>query len=299
MSWTLEVEQPFGDERIIRCYVLHNGLRAIIVADDSAPIFSYQTWLGVGSRDEQRGRSGMAHFFEHLMFGETEAVPRGEFDRLIEGRGGDNNAATWNEWTYYRTSLPASDLDLAARLESDRMRHLILEDQQIEIEREVVLSERKERIDDDLDGFLDETLCRLAFTEHPYGRPTIGWAEDIRGLSKPDIQAFYRTFYAPNNAVLVLCGDIDEENALAVLDRYYGDMEPAEITRAPLASEPEQRAERRLVVNRPVGADRIAMGYKVPGQSDSDWVVLELIAGVLSGAPSARAYRRLVVDTQM
>jgi zinc protease len=298
MRWTLDVEHALG-RQTIRRYRWPNGLRLILLADRGAPIFSYQTWFRVGSRNEQPGRTGMAHFFEHLMFNETETLGRGQLDRLIEATGGDNNAATWTDWTYYRTSLPARDLELAVRIESERMQRLVLEDEQIEAEREVVTNERLERVEDDVDGFLDEKLYELAFTVHPYRWPTIGWMDDIRNLAKPDIHAFYRTYYKPSSATIVLVGDVDERTALGLIDRYYGDIPAADLPAEPRVIEPEQQAERRQRFAKPVQADRLMVGYKAPGQGDPDWAVLEFIAALLAGGPSSRLYRRLVIDTEM
>ena len=155
----------------------------------------------------------MAHLFEHLMFGQTESLPPGEFDRLVERTGGESNAATWVDWTYYKLSLPARDLALGVRLEAERMQHLVLEPTPVEAERDVVTNERRERVEDDVDGWLDEQLMAHAFTVHPYRWPTIGWMEDIRALALPEIRAFYRTWYAPNNATIVCVGDFDDERA--------------------------------------------------------------------------------------
>jgi zinc protease len=298
MRWTLDAEHALG-HRTIRRYVWPNGLRLILLADPSAPIFSYQTWFRVGSRNEQPGRTGMAHFFEHLMFNETEHLAPGQLDRMIEAAGGDNNAATWTDWTYYRTSLPARDLELAVRIESERMQRLVLEDKQIEAEREVVTNERLERVEDDVEGFLDEKLYELAFTVHPYRWPTIGWMDDIRSLSKPDIHAFYRTYYAPSSATIVLVGDVEEAAALGLVDRYYGAIPAATVPAEPSQAEPEQAAERRHRFAKPVHADRLLVGYKAPGQGHPDWPVLDFIAAILCGAPSSRLYRRLVVETEI
>ena len=190
--------------------------------DPSAPVFAYQTWFAVGSRHEREGITGIAHLFEHLMFNQTETHPPGEFDRLIETAGGDTNAATWVDWTYYRDNLPKAELQLAVELEADRMAHLTLGETQVESEREVVANERRFRVEDDVDGFLNEELYKAAFTTHPYHWPTIGWMRDIEAISIDDCRAFYRTYYAPNNATVVLVGDVDEEAALELIDEHYG-----------------------------------------------------------------------------
>ncbi len=299
MSWTLDAEQALGNSLRIRRFIRSNGLRLVLLCDPAAPVFSYQTWYDVGSRDEQVGATGMAHFFEHLMFGETSTHPEGEFDRLIEEVGGDNNAATWTDWTSYRTSLPSKELDLAVRLESDRMRNLTLSDEQLRTEREVVMSERRERVDDDIDGLLDEQLNALAYRVHPYRWPTIGWMEDIHDLAKVDVQRFYDTFYAPNNATIVLVGDVDEARALDAIARHYGDIPASARPERAAIQEPEQTQERHMAIVRPVNAERLVAGYKIPGQGHPDWAVLDFISALLCGGPSSRLYHKLVVDLQM
>lgn len=299
MTWTLDAEYALGQALRVRRFVWPNGLRVLLLRDRAAPIFSYQTWFRVGSRNERPGATGMAHFFEHLMFGETANQPAGAFDSYIEQAGGDNNAATWTDWTFYRTSLPKSELRLAAALESDRMRHLALTDEQVETERGVIISERKERVDDDVDGFLDERLNALAFQAHPYGWPTIGWMDDIRALSRSDMHAFYRTYYAPNNATIVLVGDVEEAQALDVIAEHYGDIPPAALPEVAAADEPVQTEERVLLLHKPVSAERLLVGYKVPGQGHPDWAVLDFIAALLCAGPSSRLTRALKVDAQV
>ncbi len=178
-------EHAFGRRKLDKL-VLQNGLTVIVLCDASAPVVSVHVWYRVGSRHERPGKTGIAHLFEHLMFNQTEHLAAGEFDRLMEAAGGDTNAATWVDWTFYRDSLPASQLDLALRLEADRMQYLTLDEHQVESEREVVANERRYRVDDDVEGFLGERLFALAFEGHPYGWPTIGWMEDIHALTIED-----------------------------------------------------------------------------------------------------------------
>jgi len=161
-------EHPFGASLVVRLHQLENGLKVILLRDPAAPVFAYQTWFAVGSRHEREGTTGIAHLFEHLMFNQTESLAPGEFDRKLEAVGGETNAATWVDWTYYRDNLPRGELELAVRLESDRMAHLVLGNEQVESEREVVANERRFRVEDDVDGFLSEELYKLAFTTHPY-----------------------------------------------------------------------------------------------------------------------------------
>ena len=298
MSWTLELEQPFAS-MVIRRYRWPSGLKLVIAPDHAADIFSYQTWLGVGSRNERKGHTGIAHLFEHLLFSCPTSIPAGEFDRRIEACGGDTNAATWADWTYYRTSLPARDLELAIRLEADRMSNLHLASELIEAEREVVLNERLEHVDNDVDGYLDEQLFHTAFTHHPYGTPTIGWLDDIRALTRDEIRSFYATHYVPNNATIVVVGAVEPDRLLDLVARHYGELEPATMPSAEIATEPEQRGPRRVALARPVTADRLVVGYKAPPQSHPDWIALEFLSSVLSSGPSARLNRALIVDRQL
>jgi zinc protease len=297
-SWQLEAEATAGRGLTVRRFRLDNGLGLIAAVDRRAPIVALQTWYRVGSRHERPGATGMAHLFEHLMFGQTEQLPPGEFDRLVERTGGESNAATWVDWTYYKLSLPARDLTLGIRLEAERMQHLVLESAPVEAERDVVTNERRERVEDDVDGWLDEQLMALAFTQHPYRWPTIGWMEDIRALSLPDIRAFYRTWYAPNNATIVCVGDFDERALLDCVAAHYGAIPAAIIPELPRIEEPPQTRERVARAPKPIATDRLLIGYKVPGQDDPDWVVLEILATLLAGCPSARLYRRLVIERE-
>lgn len=297
-TWQLEAEAPAGRGVTARRYRLGNGLGLIAAIDRRAPIVALQTWYRVGSRHERPGATGMAHLFEHLMFGQTESLPPGEFDRLVERTGGESNAATWVDWTYYRLSLPARDLELGIKLESERMQHLVLEHEPVESERDVVTNERRERVEDDVDGWLDEQLMAQAFTQHPYRWPTIGWMEDIRALALPDIRAFYRTWYAPNNATIVCVGDFDDEKLRELIAQYYGHIEPAQLPAAPRVVEPEQMKERIVRAPKPIATDRLLVGYKAPGQDDPDWAALEIVSTLLAGCPSARLYRRLVIEQE-
>jgi zinc protease len=295
--WQLEAEAIAGGVTARR-FRLHSGLGLIAAVDRHAPIVALQTWYRVGSRHERAGATGMAHLFEHLMFGQTENLPPGEFDRLVERTGGESNAATWVDWTYYRLSLPARDLPLGVRLEAERMQHLVLEPAPVEAERNVVTNERRERVEDDVDGWLDEQLMAQAFTLHPYRWPTIGWMEDIRALTLPDIRAFYRTWYAPNNATIVCVGDFDERVLLDLIATHYAAIPPAMLPVVPNIVEPEQTHERVVRAPKPIATDRLLIGYKAPGQDEADWAALEIVATMLAGCPSARLHRRLVIERE-
>lgn len=297
----LITEHPFGSGGLVaRMYRMPNQLRVLLLSDSSAPVFAYQTWFRVGSRHEIAGKTGIAHLFEHLMFNETENLKHGEFDRLIELQGGNTNAATWVDWTYYQDDLPKSELAMIVRLEADRMAHLVVKREQVETERGVVMSERRLRVEDDVDGFMSEELYRLAFDKgHPYHAPTIGWMRDIKRLGLRDAVAFYRTYYAPNNALIVVVGDIDETETLRLIGEHYGAIEPQEIPPEPAVPAQAQTTERRALFHKPVTTDKLLMGYKAPGFTDIDHVRLDFLNELLLGGHSSSIYRDLVVEKEI
>jgi zinc protease len=293
-------QHPFGAGGLVaRMFRLDNGLKVILVRDPSAPVFAYQTWFAVGSRHEREGITGIAHLFEHLMFNQTEHHPPGELDRMIETAGGDTNAATWVDWTYYRDNLPRAELPLAVELEADRMAHLTLGETQVESEREVVANERRYRVEDDVDGFLNEELYKLAFEVHPYHWPTIGWMRDIESITIEDCHTFYRTYYAPNNATVVIVGDVEEAAALELVDAHYGKIPAQTIPADGATPEPEQSSERRASWQKPVTADKLRIGYKSPPLGHADHAALEVASEILFGGNSSRLHRRLIVDTEV
>jgi len=280
-------------------YELANGLRIIVMEDHSAPVVAYHTWFRVGSRHEVEGKTGLAHLFEHLMFNETVNLKSGEFDRKLELAGAHANAATWNDWTYYHEDLPASQLGLVVALESERMHNLVLRAPQLRSEKEVVANERRFRVDDDVDGTINELLYRHAFDVHPYHHPTIGWMDDILGFTLEDCRLFYRTYYSPNNATIIIVGDIDTKRVLRQIDRAYGALRPAQIPAERAVAEPTMTTERRVRLSRATPTARLTIGYRAPALADPDHAALSILADALFGGRSARFYRRLVNDREL
>jgi zinc protease len=296
----LLAEFPFGEGgQTVARYALGNGLRVLLLADRRAPVLSYHTWYRVGSKHEKPGKTGLAHLFEHLMFNETKHVPRGQLDRLIESAGGETNAATWVDWTHYQSELPASELPLIVRLEADRMQHLVLRKPQVTSEKEVVANERRFRVDDDIEGQVNELLYATAFPHHPYGWPTIGWMPDIESFTPEDCERFYKTYYAPNNATLIVAGDFDEEDVLGLIQRHYGKIPAARIPRFTTPRAPTQRRERYLELRLPTPAPKLALGYYAPSFGHVDYPALALASEVLFGGRSSRLFARLVRDEEL
>jgi zinc protease len=290
---------PFGEEgdgsRLsVRGYRLGNGLSISMLVDRAAPVVSYHTWFRVGSRDERVGKTGLAHLFEHLMFKETKNHAAGEFDRRMELAGAESNAATWTDWTYYYENLPRRELELAVRLESDRLENLVLSDEQLASEKDVVANERRYTVDDDVEGSAHEALWARAFREHPYRWPTIGRMEDIEGFTLEDCLGFYRTWYAPNNALLIIAGDVDEREALALVQDCYGRLPPSRLPRRGKRVEPRQRRERRQVLALPTDTEKLLLGYHGPAYGDPAHAVMVVLSDILSGGRSSRLHRRLV-----
>lgn len=283
----------------MRRHRLPNGLTVLALVDHTAPVISYQTWFKVGSRDERRGKTGLAHLFEHLMFNETRSLAHGEFDRRIEDAGGETNASTWVDWTHYHSDVPASELAVMVELEADRMANLVLRKPQLESEREVVQNERRFRVEDDVEGIASEVMYATAFTRHPYGHPTIGWKRDIAGFTTTDCRRFYRTYYAPNNAVLCVAGDFDERRLLQRVRTHYGKLRAARVSRRAFRREPEQHRERTRVLRRPTPTEKIALGYHAPAFGHLDHAALSVLNDLLIGSRSSRLFRRLVEDTDL
>lgn len=280
-------------------YRLGNGLEAIVWEDHTAPVFAYQTWFRVGSRHDPAGRSGIAHLFEHLMFKATKTRAEGEYDRVMEKHGGQTNAATWVDWTYYKAKLPRWELGLVTELEADRMEHLALSSDMLEREREVVVNERLMRVDNDPEGLLSERTYREAFRVHPYGVPTIGWMEDIRRISLDDCLAFYRTHYAPNNATIVVVGDVTTAAVLETIRAHYGHI-PAQVVPAEVTPpEPAQHDERRLTLHLPLSAPRLVKAWKAPPSGTAAHAALEVLNEILVGGESSRLERRLVEELEL
>jgi zinc protease len=297
-KWTLDGSVPFGDT-VVNRYRLGNGLTALLLVDRSAPVVSYFTWFRVGSRHERPGKTGLAHLFEHLMFNETEGLKAGEFDRKLEENGAESNAATWVDWTYYYESLPADRLGLAIKLESERMARLVLREPQVVSEKEVVANERRYRVDDDVEGTANELLYKSAFTKHPYHWPTIGWMEDIQGFTPEDCVDFYRTFYSPNNAIIVIVGDLNEAGTLTKLRDAYGGIPSATLPVEDTHPEPPQLEERRHTIKKPTATEKIMIGYHGPALGDADHPHLTVLNEVLFGGRASRLHRELVIEKEL
>jgi len=278
---------------------LDNGLRVLLLEDHRSPIVSFQVWYRVGSRNEQRGATGIAHFLEHMMFKGTPTRGPKQFARLVEENGGQDNAFTSQDVTSYFVDIAADKLDLVIELEADRMRHLLLDAKQIASEREVVIEERRTRTEDDPGGFLGEEVSSIAFKAHPYGYPIIGWMEDIKRITPAEIRAFYQTYYIPNNAMVVAVGAFQAPAALEKIRRSFGRIPRGRTPPPVLAVEPPQNGERRVTVRKEAELPIVYLGWHVPNQRSDDAPALEVLSTILSGGRASRLYRDLVYQRQL
>ncbi|MXS80271.1 zinc protease [Nitrosomonas eutropha] len=287
-------------------YLLDNGLKLVIKEDHRSPVVIQQVWYKAGSMDEVNGTTGVAHALEHMMFKGTDSVPTGEFSRRIAAVGGKENAFTSSDYTAYYQQLHQRHLPMAMELESDRMHNLRLTQEEFAKEIQVVMEERRLRTDDQAHALLYEKLMATAFQAHPYRRPIIGWMNDLEHMQVSDAQDWYKRWYAPNNAVLVVVGDVDPESVLALAKKYYGRFSAGKIPslseRKPQI-EPPQIGIKRLVVKAPAKLPHLIMGYKVPVLKDpkNDWepYALTILAEVLDGNAAARLNKALVRETRV
>ena len=298
-AWPAPAAELARSTEAVVATTLDNGLRVLLLEDHRSPIVTVQTWYRVGSRNEARGATGIAHFLEHLMFRGTAKYGPGVFARLVERNGGQDNAFTSQDVTSYYVNLAADRLDLVLDLEADRMHNLLLDPKIITSEREVVIEERRTRTEDDPGGFLGEEVSATAFRAHPYGQPIIGWPTDLKRITPEEIRAFYRTYYVPNNALLVVVGDFKTADALAKVKATFGPIPRGAEPPPVLAVEPSQNGERRVTVQKPAELPIVYLGYPVPNQKSADAAPLELLSVILAGGRSSRLYRDLVHDRQL
>lgn len=272
----------------VTSYMLENGMEVVVIEDHRAPIVTHMVWYRVGAADEPLGKSGIAHFLEHLMFKGTAAVPDGTFSEVIEANGGDDNAFTSQDYTAYYQQVAADRLPLMMEMEADRMRGLILDDDAMLTERDVVLEERALRTDSDPGALFSEQRTAAQFLNHPYGTPVIGWLDEVNALTLQDALDFYEVFYAPNNAILVVAGDVEPEAVLALAKQHYAPLAPSETIRKRVRpQEPPQRAERRLTYRDPrVASPYMIRSYLAPNRqagNQAQAAALSLLADVLGG----------------
>ena len=282
---------------------LKNGLRVIVKEDRRAPTVVQMVWYRIGSMDEVDGASGVAHVLEHMMFKGTPTVGPGEFNKLVAAAGGKDNAFTSRDYTAYFQQVPREQLAEMMRLEADRMRHLTVDPKEFEQEIKVVMEERRMRTDDNPQSRLFEQMNAVAFQAHPYRRPIIGWMNDLENMSAADAKAWYDQWYVPNNAYVVIVGDVDHREVFALAEKYYGALEGRALPARKPQVEPAQDGTRRVNVKAPAELPVLIMGYKAPVLHDVDKDVdpyaLQMLAAILDGHDAARFNKKLVREDKV
>ncbi|MEQ8965110.1 MAG: pitrilysin family protein [Azospirillaceae bacterium] len=284
-------------------FTLDNGLQVVVVTNRLAPVVSHMIWYRAGSADEPAGKSGVAHVLEHMMFQGTEEVPDGQFSRIVARNGGNDNAFTSSDFTAYWQNVAADRLELVMELEADRMTGLALDPQDFATERDVVIEERKQRIDNDPASRLGEQMSAALWRNHPYGTPIIGWQEELERLELADLQAFYDRWYAPNNAVLIVTGDVDAETVRPLAERFYGPIPAEDVPSRTRPPEPDFRSETRVVlrdadVRQPLWRRYYAAPSYATAEGDTAYA-LEVLSEILGGGSTSRLYTALVVEDRI
>jgi len=301
-SLTARVEEPVAPvpgRELVRAATLSNGLKIVVWPVHDIPNVALYNWVRAGSRNEAPGITGLAHFFEHMMFNGTTRRQPGEFDRQMEAQGGANNAFTSDDVTVYQDWFPRNALELVFDLESDRVANLAFTPQVVESERGVVYSERRLRVEDNNQGMLSEQVQAAAFVAHPYRFPTIGWPADIQSWRIEDLQTFFKTYYAPNNLTLVLAGDLVPERVFELARGYFESIPQQPAPQPVRAQEPEQVGERRIVMQRKAQTPLLQYAYKAPAASDPRGPAVSLLLSILVDGDSSRLHRLLVEERQL
>lgn len=301
LGWLPATASADGDAVVEK--ILGNGMKVVVKPDHRAPVVVSQVWYRAGSMDESYGTTGVAHVLEHMMFKGTEAVPSGEFSKRIAAVGGRENAFTSRDHTAYFQTLRKEELPLAMRLEADRMANLTLSAEEFAKEINVVMEERRLRTEDSPQALLYEKLMSVAYKSHPYRHPVIGWMDDLKQMTVEDARRWYQAWYAPNNATLVVVGDVDPATVFALADQYYGVIpaRPLPVRKQP--GEPEPDGYKSVVLKAPAKLPEVSMVWATPRLENpaEDWqpYALEVLAGVLDGHDSARLPRALVKEQRL
>jgi zinc protease len=280
-------------------YQLKNGLVLLVHEDHTMPIISYQQWFRVGSSHEKPGRTGLAHFFEHLMFKGTKKYPKGEIDKVIQLNGGSNNAFTTEDYTGYYTNLPSDKIELIIDIESDRMRNLLFDEAEINNEREVVKEERRMRYENGVYGPLFELIRHTIYKTNEYRWPVIGYMADLNATKTEELKEFYNRYYAPNNAVVVVAGDVSASRVKSLVEKYYGNIQRQELPVFQSTPEAEQKSPRTSTLEKDVQSTTLAVVYPTVTSGHEDSYALDLLANVLGAGSSSRLYKRFVYKNQI
>lgn len=296
LAFSLNAQQVKFEE-----YDLNNGLHVILHQDDSAPVVTVNVMYHVGAKDEEDGKTGMAHFYEHLLFTGTKNIPRGKWSEIQSARGGTGNASTdWDRTNYYQT-YPSNELQLALWMESERLLHPIIDQKAVDTQNEVVKEEKRQRMDNAPYGkVIYGDVYNHIFDKHNYGRPMIGYIKDLDAAKLEEFQAFYDKWYMPNNAVLVVAGDFDKKQAKTWINDYFASIPKREAPERVKIVEPERTEEKKVTVyDANIQLPLVGMAFKTPSFKDREAKILDVISTILSNGKSSRLYKKLVDDKKM
>jgi zinc protease len=280
-------------------FVLDNGLKVLLLEDHKSPAVTFQVWYRVGSRNEQDGKSGLAHFLEHMLFKGTPTTGPEEYSRIIAKNGGQSNAFTSTDMTVYFATMSRDKISIQLELEADRMANALLGDTYFEPEKKVIQEERRLRTEDNPVAALSEVANAVAYTVHPYRRPVVGWMEDIQNLKRQDLVDFYKLYYAPNNAFIVVTGDFATADLLPKIKAAYEKIPRGTAPPMLRVAEPEQRGERRVTLKKEAELPFVLMHYHAPNLKSPDSFALDLLSVVLAGGRSSRLYHELVYKKRL
>jgi zinc protease len=293
-----EPKKLFGAES----FTLDNGLQVVLIPNRRAPVITHMVWYKAGALDEPHGQSGVAHFVEHLMFKGTGKIPPGEFSKMVSAMGGNDNAFTSQDYTAYHESVAADRLDDVMEMEADRMTGLTFPPDHVLSERKVVMEERRERTDNDPRAYFGEQMRAALFVNHPYGNPVVGWLQELDALERENVKHFYEQHYAPNNAIVVISGDVSIKELKPLAEKIYGPIPRRDVAERKWTGVPPLLANTRLVLHHPsVRQPVLSRVYRVPSysQNKEESLALQVLESILDGGAAARLYKTLVVEQRM
>lgn len=285
-------------------FSLDNGMKVVVIPDHRAPVVTHMVWYKVGAADEQSGKSGIAHFLEHLLFKGTKKIAPGEFSKIISRNGGQDNAFTHLDYTGYFQRISKDRLEMVMEMEADRMQNLVLTDKDIKTERDVIKEERRTRTDNKPAQLFSEQMSAAQYTAHPYGIPIIGWMSEMAKLDRQDAMKFYRKYYTPSNAILVVAGDVTADQVKALAQKHYGVLKNTAITKPRLRTmEPKPIAARRVIMrDKRVSSPYVMRQYLAPSYvtaKDNEALALDILTEILGSGTTSRMYKKLVIKEKI
>ena len=284
----------------VKEYRLANGLKIFIIEEHKAPVATFQVWYHTGSIDEPIGKSGLSHLLEHMMFKGTSKYGASVFSKIVQKNGGTDNAYTTKDHTVYFELFSSDRISLPIDLEADRMQNLTIDPKETLLERDVVIEERRLRYEDDPQNSLFEEVVATAFKAHPYQRPVIGWMSDLKSIERYDLYNYYKAHYSPDNAFIVIVGDVKTDKIIEKIKNSFGNISPAKTQKKNIAfSEPEQKGERRIFLKREAELPYILVAYHTPSFPHADSYALDVLSLILSGGKSSRLYKSLVYEKKI